>query len=157
MRVKCTVYIRNPCSFTRYLLRRTLRHRNLLPWLNSLNWKHCTIDKWYTNETHINCCQMNYQTNEISTRSTLHPYLMIQQKMFWKHEKNCNASTFLYTPNGDLRSVAIYNRFDALWDWKEVRIVRCIVGYILPSFQSHNASNLWYFAICNKLYGLMSP
>ena len=44
--------------------------------------------------------------------------------------------------------VAKYHRL-ALGDWKEGKN-RCIVGYILPSFQSHNASNLWYFAIWDE-------
>ena len=35
-----------------------------------LNWKYRKIDKWYTNKIVVNCCQINCQTDEISTRST---------------------------------------------------------------------------------------
>ena len=51
---------------------------HLHPWLTSLNWKYRKIDKWYTNKIAVNCCQINCQTDEISTRSTFHPFLMIR-------------------------------------------------------------------------------
>ena len=35
-----------------------------------------------TSENVINCCGINYTTDEISTRSTLYPFLMIQYKLF---------------------------------------------------------------------------
>ena len=51
---------------------------HLHPWLTSLNWKYRKIDKWYTNKIAVNCWQLNCQTDEISTRSTFHPFLMIR-------------------------------------------------------------------------------
>ena len=44
---------------------------------------------------HVNCCQMNYQTDEISTRSTRHP--LWYNKNCFETVKKTNASTFLYT------------------------------------------------------------
>ena len=35
-------------------------------------------DTLCTNETVVNCCHINCQTDEISTRSTLHPFCMIR-------------------------------------------------------------------------------
>ena len=55
-----------------------LIRRHLHPWLTSLNWKYRKIDKWYTNKIVVNCCQINCQTDETSTRSTFHPFLMIR-------------------------------------------------------------------------------
>ena len=51
---------------------------HLHPWLTSLNWKYRKIDKWYTNRITVNCCQINCQADNISTRSTFHPFLMIR-------------------------------------------------------------------------------
>ena len=81
----------------------------------SLNWKYRKIDKWYTNEIVVNCCQINHQTDEISTRSALHPSFMIRKELFWKHEKNCDASTLLYTPTGDFPSVLNSSMKDSVW------------------------------------------
>ena len=53
---------------------------------------------------------------------------------------------------GSARFIANRNITNLMHCGIEKRQNRCIVGYILPSLQSHNASNLWYFAIHNKPY-----
>ena len=79
-----------------YLIR-----RHLHPWLNPSNRKH---RKGYTNETVVNWCQINHQTDQITTRSTFYPFLLIQYELFWKHD---NASTLLHIPTHDLPSITI--------------------------------------------------
>ena len=107
MRVQCTVKLEIPIVLHGTWSVGILIRSHLHPWLTSLNWKYRKINKWYTNKTVVNCCQINCQTDEISTRSTFHPFLMIRSDLFWKHEKNCNASTLLYAPTGDLLPVMI--------------------------------------------------
>ena len=65
-----------------------LIRRHLHPWLTSLNWKYRKIDKWYSYKIVVNCCQINCQTDEISTRSTF------TIRIVWKHEKTVTPPPF---------------------------------------------------------------
>ena len=99
-----SIYVCNAqCKLEIPIVLRYLTRRHLHPWLTSLNWKYRKIDKWYTNKIVVNCCQKNCQTNEISTKSTFHPFLMIRTiRIVLKTWKKCNASTLLYAPTCDL-------------------------------------------------------
>ena len=63
--------------------------------------------------------------------------------------QNLRSWTLIYSTG----FIAIYHKSDALWNLKHEN--RCIVGYILSFLQSHNASNLWYFAMRNKPYAII--
>ena len=56
--------------------------------------------------------------------------------------KNYTRNFFSEPWDLGLLQIAKYHIFDALWHWKGGGQSKCIVGYILPSFQSHNASHL---------------